>query len=458
MIILYSCNFGRYDQLKEIPFQTVNYEFLFFNDKNCGRRLFLDPQREARYYKTVNHPGSWGNIIVWIDANAAVLSPRFLNDVVDAIGYSDILTFRHPVRQTVLEEAEFLKTNPRGKGQPIDEQMNFYQSLNDYNWDFPLAATGLLARRINKKTKLFDEVWWDQIRRFSTRDQLSFPYAVQKSGCKVSYLENQLDNNLIDFRFSHGVKYEKIAIAISVYIDTKGHLDMMVNSLKTFQTKRKVQYYAVINHCNSKFENQLDKLLDQYEMEVHYNDINCLARAWNYGIKRAKEDGYELIYVPNIDIDLAPESIDNLIDFMDSNPKVDLASMSVQNPIGKRTVANKNYELDYVTMYDNFSSFMIRSQTPYKLAKKEKKEPFPGWFDENIIPVYGEDTDYQYRLEKAKMKHICVANSTFYHHRSQSIKQSKDPAEARKWMGKGSLPYMLEKYKHIKRKRRNSYI
>ena len=66
----------------------------------------------------------------------------------------------------------------------IMEQLNFYKSEN-YPAHNGLYEATWLFRRHTKRLKEFMELWWEQIERFTHRDQISLPYVAWKYGIRI---------------------------------------------------------------------------------------------------------------------------------------------------------------------------------------------------------------------------------------------------------------------------------
>lgn len=98
---------------------------------------------------------------------------------------SDFLTRRHPARDCIYGEGLYCISKKKGLKEDILKQLDFYRSEN-YPAHNGLYATGLLLRRHTKKVKEFSRHWWEQIAKFSYRDQISLPYVGWKYGMKIS--------------------------------------------------------------------------------------------------------------------------------------------------------------------------------------------------------------------------------------------------------------------------------
>lgn len=239
----------------------------------------------------------------------------------------------------------------------------------------------------------------------------------------------------------------KIAVLTIPFIKTQSHMDLMVASFNSFYSdKHELVHYGVVNSCRPE---DMEYLFSKYYF-LAFNSENCLARAWNIGIRQAIADKCDYILIPNLDVIFKQMTIDNLVDFAEEHKEVHMLS--------SRTISNNHpteddYEVSHVNMWDNYSTFMMRATLPGDLGLCEfaVKEPIPGFFDENIKPAYCEDQDYQYRLEKYGFKHICVASSQYAHLGNGTIKGSEDEEKAKEDFNEShSMNYMKKKWGGIR--------
>jgi hypothetical protein len=131
------------------------------------------------------------DVSVWLSRRLAprlTRVPRFGRLLRDALADVDVLVLAHPERACVYEEAwAYLKT----KGCPrraIYRQVAEYTRAG-YPPNLGLADTRLIVRRHTSSVARFNELWWQEIMRHRTSEQLSFDYAAWKSGVRVRYLQ-----------------------------------------------------------------------------------------------------------------------------------------------------------------------------------------------------------------------------------------------------------------------------
>jgi len=182
------------NELREPPILFKDVDFYAFVDEDkldidgvWRRNKFVnfssDPiyrnRRNAKIYKVLPHLFiPCYDYYVWIDSTHYVaIDPHQIID--KFLSNSDIGLFQHPERNCVYQEAQIIKDINFDYHELVDAQMEFYRSI-----DYP-ENNGLyeLPCRIQRNTLKIQEAmlsWWEMICMYSSRDQLSLPYVLQK--------------------------------------------------------------------------------------------------------------------------------------------------------------------------------------------------------------------------------------------------------------------------------------
>ena len=88
--------------------------------------------------------------------------------------------------------------------------------------------------------------------------------------------------------------------------------------------------------------NELEAVFEDLPVHYHNNDFNAgYGRAHNWAIEHAEQSKYHLILNP--DIVIYKRALENLIDFMNSNPDVGIVAPRVLNEDGSIQYLNKRY-------------------------------------------------------------------------------------------------------------------
>ena len=179
-------------------------------------------------------------------------------------------------------------------------------------------------------------------------------------------------------------------------------------------------------------------------LKIHNPDNFGVATAWNQGVKQFLDRKY--IAILNNDIVLSNKWLDNIINFMDNNPKFINCSpaeragintrgnktapdtintdvinvISEEEMLGSNGEAFKTHSEEYITKYGNLitpghhgSCWVFNSEVFSKV----------GLFDEQFKIGFHEDTDFCWRMEEiyGKDYHRIVHASVYYHFCEKTI-------------------------------------
>lgn len=159
----------------------------------------------------------------------------------------------------------------------------------------------------------------------------------------------------------------------------------------------------------------------------------CVSKAWNLGIERAKELECEYVLVINTDIVFKSNAIDRLVAFAESMPDAvmwtcaewaDLASI-------EDAPEDENY-----SEHPHFSCFMVKTDFFDNVGR----------FDENFVPAYLEDGDMHARLGLANKKAYIYGGARFYHFGSRTIKSDAEEWEKNTQSFPKNQQYFIKKW------------
>lgn len=207
-IAVISASLGGFDKEQAHEKQSIKCDFYHFNDASLPTRInALTPRLHARMVKMF----SWQLVpnydyYLWIDSSCRLSHKDSVKWFMDQIGNSNVAVFKHPHRNTVQEEANYLKERleitcpyitPRYAGEDIDGQ------LAAVNVEAPLyASTAFIYRNVPSVQAALKE-WWYHTTRFHSIDQLSFPAALQICGANV------IDENYLKIPWIEYVRNKK---------------------------------------------------------------------------------------------------------------------------------------------------------------------------------------------------------------------------------------------------------
>lgn len=155
--------------------------FSFTNDERFANR------RKAKPYKIMPElfvPGY--DFYFWADAtHDVVMNPETI--ISEYLKDACIGVFKHNQRSCAYEEAnEIIRLNYDHINN-VTAQMKEYQRAG-LPYGYGLFELPVSVRRNCHETTEFNLMWWEQICKFSSRDQISFPFCVFKSNIKLAIL------------------------------------------------------------------------------------------------------------------------------------------------------------------------------------------------------------------------------------------------------------------------------
>jgi len=228
----------------------------------------------------------------------------------------------------------------------------------------------------------------------------------------------------------------KITIGIPVYVSYDLHLEFTEETVKSIRTKHDTDIVIIQNFCLPSLKLELDSLAKRVGARIVINPKgNVLASSWNYIIEDGISNKSDYIIIPNNDLILHKDCIDNLIKFAEEHKEFSLWSAAEWKgetyEENRRAISTMMEGVEYTNLFDDhphFSCFMVKNDFKDKLSKLEidSKEPFPGLFDENFVPAYFEDGDMHQRLLRTKLGAGKTTSAIFYHYGSRTIKIDED--------------------------------
>ena len=200
--VIYTVITEQYDNLKTLSiYDHDNYDYVCFTDSknivNSNNKdwiifdislikdvLNVDKVKVARYFKT--HPHLFFENYeksVWIDANIDIINDinKYVN-LLDNDNY--ILCYNHPYRDCIYQEFDACIKFKKDTLDNIENLKKFliHENYPEHNG---LIQSNVLVRKHNDKKCIYlMEKWWEMIKNYSKRDQLSFNYIFWKNNGK----------------------------------------------------------------------------------------------------------------------------------------------------------------------------------------------------------------------------------------------------------------------------------
>ena len=125
---------------------------------------------------------------IWIDSGYAIgCDPQ---EYVKQFS-GDFAVHKHPNRSCLYVEGEAVKQKNKDSHNLVDAQMAHYKERK-HPKNAGLYACGVIVRRHSPAVLQLDLAWWEQICRFSSRDQLSLPFAMRQLNKEVAIIPGNI--------------------------------------------------------------------------------------------------------------------------------------------------------------------------------------------------------------------------------------------------------------------------
>ena len=195
--IVYTTDFGNYDNLEATYIDDKNIIFLRLTDQNNyvhgWKNIFIKNNTStsdllfAKIFKILSHhflPKYIPNL--FIDANT-VITGQFQN-IFEILSAHEFFVFNHPVRSSLIDEAIAIIQQKKYCSKDILKQLSVYSNsitLKEAN-NIELKELSFIYRNnISKNNLKIMDDWWKHNCNYTSRDQLSFAYLAQQNDLKI---------------------------------------------------------------------------------------------------------------------------------------------------------------------------------------------------------------------------------------------------------------------------------
>ena len=226
--VIYTSVFGCSEEnnyhLHEPNVKLEDYDFVCFTDNpnfksnvwdvRIVEKLYDDGARSAKRYKLLPHRFlKEYDVSVWIDIEVKIT--KDIDDLVNEyLNKNNLAILNHElcgrtvtgdlnVRKCVYEEAKFIKwlgdNHPKKQYKDnidiINSQVNRYRE-EGYPENNGLARTTVIFRKHNEDDVVKQsELWWEEMKYGSRRDQIGFNYSSWKQNFNFDYIQEDIDDN-----------------------------------------------------------------------------------------------------------------------------------------------------------------------------------------------------------------------------------------------------------------------
>jgi len=200
-IAVISANLGSFEKPTHHVEQSTPADYFLFNDENFPPRFnAMTPRLQARLVKMFMYQMKPGyNYYLWIDSSCILSHKDSIQWFMEHLGDNDIAVLKHPTRNTIGEEAEYIKERlalekagekakyilPRYENELIDEQM---AEINDAS--LPLYASTAFIYRNSYDIQNMMKEWWYGTSRYHIVDQIWLPHAIKQTRRHVSVIQD----------------------------------------------------------------------------------------------------------------------------------------------------------------------------------------------------------------------------------------------------------------------------
>lgn len=215
-IAVYTCVVDDYDVVEEPSFDSDSYDFYLVSDKpprQDSKFKWLNireivPEDIDDYTKMNRYCKINAHLLfpryrrsIYFDGNFAVLKP--LDEFFDKLKKTGVGVYSRHTRKGLYEEAVAVIELGKDKEDVVRRQIKKYWQCGMPK-EFGLAACGLLLRNHNNPNCInIMHAWWNEVKTYSKRDQISFLYAVWSNGFSVEdifFISNHFESEYWEIR------------------------------------------------------------------------------------------------------------------------------------------------------------------------------------------------------------------------------------------------------------------
>lgn len=200
MTTIISSVYGDYDQPEFTP-QSVPVDCVMVTDglteipegwsTVIEPRPHMHPRLAAKVAKCRPDLYTSDDITIWVDASI-VLRPRFAEWVLDELDEHGLAQLPHPVRQSIVDEAEVSAGMEKYANQAVLAQATYYVQQRSHPPAWGMWATGIIARRRSTVNSTLGARWLAEQVRWTYQDQISQPFVLHDMGVRPHDLTGPL--------------------------------------------------------------------------------------------------------------------------------------------------------------------------------------------------------------------------------------------------------------------------
>lgn len=218
---------------------------------------------------------------------------------------------------------------------------------------------------------------------------------------------------------------KKLTISVVNY-NAGEHLIRCLDSLRKIKEEIEFDVYVVDNNSSDGSIESSKKKFPNFNYILNTENLG-FGKAHNLALKKAKTP---YVLVLNPDTQIPPETLVKMLEFMEENPQVGIASPRVEKADGSLDVASHR---GFPTPWASFLYYFLKNDRLYHLTDRDMTKTHEvdsvvgafmlirksvleivGYFDEDYF-LYGEDIDLCFRVKKAGFKVMYVPSVKVLH-------------------------------------------
>lgn len=249
-IVIYTAIFGNYDILHEPEIVTPNVDYVCFTDNMKFKSKTwnvihsnIDKKTNAaknRYYKLLApfKELSHYDKSLYVDGN--IIIKKDLTEFFRKYNNIDFGNFKHPLRNCIFTEIEACIREDKGDKVGLFKQ-GIYYTENKMPHEYGLSDNKILLRdNRNPKVKELMIQWWEQVEKFSGRDQVSLAYVLYKNDRIFNFFEESIMDTYYFELWPHRKEYtRRIWRSFKRFSEKNG---LFRNVLKSLEKKVKPKF------------------------------------------------------------------------------------------------------------------------------------------------------------------------------------------------------------------------
>ena len=244
--VIYTCVTGNYENVVDPTYVQNDFDYICFTDnpnncsnvwtfKNIPNELSnLSKIKQQRMIKICPHKFlSEYDESIWVDGSVDILDN--MNDFISEYceeKHKSVFIRKHPLRNCIYKEGLVCIKDKRDTVENISKQLNRYR-LENYPSNNGLVETNMIYRKHNNSYCIeLMNIWANEVKNYSYRDQLSFNYALKKCGnTGFKYLDFDIINGkYFKWYRGHNRKINLTPDIVKIFNDK--NKSKMVGSLK----------------------------------------------------------------------------------------------------------------------------------------------------------------------------------------------------------------------------------